>query len=65
MASRERRESGVLVLMTAAERERLHSLAALLGVSSADVVRSLEGLRGEVENGYKGAAPRRDQRPEP
>ena len=41
MASRERRESGVLVLMTAAERERLHSLAALLGVSSADVVRSL------------------------
>jgi len=41
MASRERRGSGVLVLMTASERERLHSLAALLGVSCADVVRSL------------------------
>jgi len=37
---REKRDRGVLVLMTEAERARLHALASRLGMSASDVVRA-------------------------
>ena len=38
--SRERRDRGVLVLMTEAERQRLNALAAKMGISAAEIVRN-------------------------
>ena len=37
--AREKRDHGVLVLMTAAERQRLNTLAAKMGISAAEIVR--------------------------
>jgi len=37
--AREKRDRGVLVLMTAAERQRLNTLAAKMGISAAEIVR--------------------------
>lgn len=38
--ARERRDRGVLVLMTEAERQRLNTLAAKMGISAAEIVRN-------------------------
>lgn len=37
--ARARRDRGVLVLMTEAERQRLNTLAAKMGISAAEIVR--------------------------
>ncbi len=35
----DKRDSGVRVMMTAAERQRLNTLAAKMGISAAEIVR--------------------------